>query len=146
MLEVATYRTGPCGECSEQGCSLAPLGGRQAARETVRARNRCHARTQDRVLLELEEGQELRVSLAVWGLPMVGMVAGAVLGMLAGQHTAANADTTTLLGAAVGFAGCVLGLRWLDRRLGRNGALLPVAVRVMREPHCDLDTSEPHSL
>jgi positive regulator of sigma E activity len=97
------------------------------------------------VLLELEEGQELRVSLAVWGLPMVGLVAGAVLGMLAGQNTAANADTTTLLGAAFGFGGCVLGLRWLDRRLGQNGALVPVAVRVVREPHCDLDASKPHA-
>lgn len=109
LLEIVRSR--PCSLCGQtRGCGISLWGRLLGHRNQVfRAENRINARTGDQVVVGVEEKALLAGSLAVYGVPLALLLAGAVLGgMLLPASLAA--DARSLAGAA---AGLLLGLLWL---------------------------------
>ena len=129
---VRTTRTSACGGCSARGgCGsgiLAEVLGRRAPR--VRALNRAGAGLGDRVLVAVTPGAFLRSSLAMYLVPLLGLLGGGMAGtLIAGNVGMPDADGWAIAG---GIAGAVLAMVWVRafaRRVADDPRYQPVAVR-----------------
>lgn len=134
--EVSTARQGPCGSCSEQGACSLPIATVTNSVELVTAKNQLGAKPGDTVEIDLAGHTELGVSLLVWIVPMVGLIGGAVLGVLTREPLGLAEDPAALLGAGIGVAAAYLGLRRLDRRVTDDPRLVPEIIKVVAAPSC----------
>ncbi|HDP89981.1 MAG TPA: Fis family transcriptional regulator [Thioalkalivibrio sp.] len=123
---VETQRKSACGQCSaSKGCGTSVLDkvlGRR--RSVVRVLNPVGAELGDEVVIGLGEGAFVRGSLAVYALPLVTLLAGAMLGQWLGQ-----ADVAAVLG---GLAGLAAGFAWVwlfTRRIAGDSRYQPVILR-----------------
>lgn len=102
---VQTIRTSACESCSARhGCgqrALASVSGGRA--NQVLVANSLGARVGDEVTVAIDESALLSASLLVYAVPLVLMVAGAVLGHQLSAGHAAN-EAVAMLGATVGLA------------------------------------------
>lgn len=114
--EVRTERRSVCGGCAARdGCGTSLIERLLGTRPNrVRALNQAQARVGERVMLGIPEQGLLGASLAVYLVPVSGLVIGALLGeRLLGQAVGVGpADWAALLGTVAGFA---LSLLWLRR-------------------------------
>lgn len=125
-LVELTAPQGGCGRCDEpggcrSGILARPLG--QPCRE-FRLRNAIGARVGDRVVVRLQDGAVARSALAAYGLPVLGLLAGAAAGvtLLAGI----DADVAGAGGSIVGLGLATGALGWLRRRGRAGAAALPI--------------------
>ena len=97
---VETVRQSGCGSCAAKGaCGTGVLETLFSARTApIRLANTLHARPGDRVVLALSEGALLRQSLWAYGVPLVGFLAGGLLG-----RALTATEGGALLGAVVGM-------------------------------------------
>ncbi|MGA7801176.1 MAG: SoxR reducing system RseC family protein [Gammaproteobacteria bacterium] len=129
---VETERKSACGSCAaNKGCGTAALAKVLGQRRTrVRALNRPGAAVGDEVLIGLDERALVRGSLAVYAVPLLALLAGALFGQyMAVQLGLADVEGTTVL---AGLAGLGVGLLWLrgfGRRIQRDGRYQPVILR-----------------
>jgi sigma-E factor negative regulatory protein RseC len=128
LLEIT--RSKPCGLCGQtRGCGISIWGRLLGHRNNVfRAVNQINARTGDNVVVGVDEKALLAGSLAVYGIPLVFLLAGAAVGGMFAP-IAGNADAYALTGAIAGLA---LGLLWLrGHAMGRrlDGRYRPVILR-----------------
>ena len=125
---VETRRRSACGACSaSEGCGTAALArawGERRAR--VRAISTLPLRPGDAVIVGLAEGALLRGSLLVYLLPMVLLLAGALLGQTA---FAGAGEEPVILSGAVGLGLGFLAARVASRRLRSDARFQPVVVR-----------------
>ncbi len=117
-----------CGHCHEAGgCQsgiLTQLFGNKSWH--YRLANRIDAVQGERVVVRVAEGSMLRAALAVYVLPLLGLLLGAAAG--AGWRESVNADAGAALGALAGFLlGLLAGL--LLRRAGLGRITEPELVR-----------------
>lgn len=107
MLEI--IRRTPCGLCGQtQGCGISVWGRLLGHKNNVfRAENPINAQVGDHVVVGIDEKALLASSLAVYGVPLGMILAGAVSGTLLGP---VGGDAWPLTGAGIGLAG---GLLWL---------------------------------
>ncbi len=117
---VETERQSSCGSCSAKGCGTGALARVIGARsQRVKVANGLGAREGDTVVIGIPEDALVRGSLAVYIVPLLAMLAGALLGeALAPQWPVAEGEALTLLGAIGGF---LFGLAWL-RGFGQRAA------------------------
>jgi sigma-E factor negative regulatory protein RseC len=113
-----------CARCAAgQGCGAGLFERRQAAELAVRVAPNLALRPGDRVRLELAPERLLAVAGLAYGLPLAGLVAGA----LAAGGAAPGHELAAVIGALGGLAaGVLLGRRGLTRE-ERAGRCLPVA-------------------
>lgn len=111
---VRTERRSVCGGCAAHGACGTSLIERFFGRRSIEvlALNQAHAAVGDRVVLGISEEGLLSASLAVYLVPVVGLVGGALLGdaVSGGLDAGRTADLAGLLGAALGLS---LALWWL---------------------------------
>lgn len=109
LLEIV--RNKPCGLCGQtRGCGVSIWGRLLGHRNNVfRAANQISARVGDSVVIGINEKALLAGSLAVYGVPLFLLLAGAGLGSFLAPPEG-SADAHALAGA---FAGLVIGLLWL---------------------------------
>lgn len=125
---VQTIRTSACQSCSARaGCgqrALASVSGGRA--NQVLVANTVGARVGDEVIIGVDEQSLLTVSLAVYGVPLVLMVAFSI----AGYHWFGGTDGPAMIGA---IAGLLAGF-WAVRRwqAGYGDRYQPHLVRVNR--------------
>ena len=135
---VATSPGGGCATCGEKGaCHLALYSpAKEPADDVLEVDNPIGAQPGDSVELELPGGTELGLSGLVWGVPVLGLIGGAVLGAL--FHTAAGMgqDAAVLLGALLGLVAAYALLRLVDRRAVGSRRLRPRVVRLVRGQAC----------
>ncbi len=118
---VETQRKSACQACSvNKGCGTSVLaktmGGR---RSKVRVLNPIGAKLHEEVVVGLGESAMISGALAVYVVPLVLMVVGALLGqLLAMEFAMQNSDVLT---AVLGFAGLGVGFLWL-RHYGKRTA------------------------
>ena len=109
-------------------CRLCTVG--EDGQRMLEADNKVSASPGEKVILEVPPGQIVTTSLVVYGLPLVALVGGVVLGyFLAGNL--GIPEKREPLGFAFGIAGLVLsliGVRLYDRALSRKGISSPVIV------------------
>lgn len=100
---VQTIRNSACQSCSARhGCGQRALASATGGRANqIRVSNRLDARVGDDVMLAIDEAALLRASLLVYALPLLLMVAGAVIGhqLSQGGDLAAMAGSVAGLGA-----------------------------------------------
>lgn len=110
MLEIV--RRTPCGLCGQtRGCGISLWGRLFGHRSNIfKAMNQINAKVGDSVIVGIEEQALLRSSLTVYGVPLLAMLAGALLGGGVFAGDANHADGYAVFGAV---AGLVLGLLWL---------------------------------
>ena len=116
---VEAERKSTCGQCAaSKGCgtgALATVLGRRPMR--MRARNTIDAHVGDQVVIGLQESALIKGSIAVYLLPLVALMVGALIGQgLAPQLGVASADKA---GIVSGMMGLGLGFLWLWR-FGRS--------------------------
>lgn len=125
---VETERSSACGSCAARsGCGTAVLSkviGRRMTR--VRAINRAEAVPGDRVTIAISDGELVRGSLLVYGLPLVLMITAAIAG-----DGMTPGETGPVL---MGLAGLAAGFGWLRfhaKRISRDPARQPVITRLL---------------
>lgn len=136
LLEV--IRNKPCGLCGQtRGCGISIWGRLLGHRNSAfRADNQINARAGDNVIVGVEEKALLASSLAVYGVPLFMLLAGAVVGGLM-LPEAVGADARSFIGAAVGL---VVGLLWLKRHgagRGLDARYRPVILRTTTDSSAD---------
>lgn len=104
-----------CGRCEAAGgCASASLGRLFcAAPRRIRVLNRLGARPGERVVLTAREGALLRSAGAAYGLPLLLLVAGAVLGAALADSPGSR-DLYAAAGAAIGLIAGLAGARLLN--------------------------------
>ncbi|ROR32125.1 SoxR reducing system RseC family protein [Inmirania thermothiophila] len=127
---VEAQRRAGCDGCeAAAGCgsgALASVFGRRAVR--VRALNAAGARAGDEVTVALDEGAMLRGVVAVYLVPLLGLLAGGIaVGAVAGG------DGPALAGAAAGFAAGLALARAYAGRWRRGARAQPVIVARRRD-------------
>lgn len=106
-LWVETIRRSACGSCAAQkGCGHAlldrrPEGHRGRIRVLPGALDASEFAVDDRVLIEIADATILRGSLIAYGLPLAGMLAGA---LAAAFWLPGHEDVVAVLGAVAGLA------------------------------------------
>ncbi|GGP19836.1 SoxR reducing system RseC family protein [Silvimonas iriomotensis] len=101
----------PCGNCDpETGCkSVAITRMFGNAKEAFRVRNTVDAQPGDFVRIGVADGMLLRTAFAAYGVPLIALMAGAVLGRTIAPF--GLPDLGAVLGAATGFVAGFLILR-----------------------------------
>ena len=125
---VETWRRSACGACSaSDGCGTAMLAQVWGDRRVrVRALSTLPLQPGDAVIVGLAEGALLRGSLLVYLLPLVLLVAGALLGQAA---FAGAGEEPVILSGAVGLGLGFLAARVVSRRLRSDTRFQPVVMR-----------------
>lgn len=104
---------GGCGRCHEEG----GCGGQQLTQmfcsgpKSYRAENSLGARVGDRVVVATAPGSVRRTANLAYGVPLLGAIGGALVGM------AFAGDAGAILGA---LAGLVIAFAFIRRRTGRD--------------------------
>jgi sigma-E factor negative regulatory protein RseC len=129
---ISTSRRGVCDGCSEKSsCAFDKALGKDEPVE-VEAVNTARALPGDFVEFDLEGHTELKVSLLVWVVPLLGIIAGAVLGTACSDA----GDIATLIGAAVGFILAFAIVIFVDRRSRDDPRLTPHILKVIKPTSC----------
>jgi sigma-E factor negative regulatory protein RseC len=144
MLEIV--RRSPCGLCGQtRGCGISLWGRIFRHRKNIfKAVNQINAKVGDGVIVGIEEQALLTSSLMVYGIPLVAMLAGALLasGIFAGDSnhlSPGHADLYAAMGAVAGF---IVGLLWLKgHATARNmdARYQPVILRADKSAMFNLD-------
>lgn len=129
---VTATRRSACGACSARsGCGsgvLAEVLGKRTPR--VRALNRAGARPGDRVVVAVTPGAFLRSSLAMYLVPLLGLLGGGMAGtLMAGNLGLAGADGLALAGGLAGASIAMLWVRAFARRVAVDPRYQPVVLR-----------------
>ena len=132
---VETQRKSACSSCSaNKGCGTGALSKFYGDRfSKVRVLNSINAAPGDVVVIGLREDALVRGSLAIYGVPLLGLILMAMLGKaIAAEMAMQQADG---LIALFGMAGLMLGfyfVRQFNRKISHDDRYQPVVLR-----HCD---------
>lgn len=126
LLEIV--RRTPCGLCGQtRGCGISVWGRLLGHRNNVfQAVNQLNARVGDQVVVGVDEKALLASSLAVYGVPLALVLAGAAIGTLLAPS---GGDAWPLAGAGLGL---VAGLLWIKGHAtgrGLDARYRPVILR-----------------
>lgn len=108
---VETERRSSCGSCSAKGCgtgALSKILGRRSQR--LKVLNPVEAKPGDEVVLGIREQALLKGSVAVYIVPLLAMLGGALLGEGVAPQWQSDAETLSML---FGLFGLAAGFFWL---------------------------------
>lgn len=139
---ISTSRRGVCEGCGDKAnCSFDPaLGGDKP--EVVTVRDPIGTRLGDMVEFDLVGRMELKVSMIVWILPLIGLIAGALFGSQVYATISLSRDIGTLFGAIGGFILVFLGVMGYERLYLKKGTLTPVVQKKIASANCDLPLTD----
>ena len=129
---VETRRASTCGSCSaSKGCGTATLAKVLGQRRTrTRVLNDLGAGVGDEVVIGLPEQALVRGALAVYLVPLLGLLAGGLFGAyLAQRLLVADPELFTMALGGLGLAGGVVWLRRFARSIGEDSRYQPVILR-----------------
>lgn len=135
---VETRRRSTCSSCAaEKGCGTAALskvlGNR---RSLVRVLSDTPLNVGDEVVIGISEQALVRGSLAVYAVPLLLMLLGAIVGELgASQKIWENAESASVLLGLAGLAGGLFWLRLFTGRIKHDQSYQPVVLRRLRGSH-----------
>ncbi len=133
---ISTTRRGICEGCADQSsCSFENALGKGTPEE-VTALNSIEAKAGDTVEFDLIGHTELKISLIVWIVPLIGILIGAFAGSNLHGHIGLSKDIGTLLGVVVGFLAAFSLVVFLDRRSAKSRVLMPLILRRISKSDC----------
>jgi sigma-E factor negative regulatory protein RseC len=120
---VVTQQEAECESCSaKESCST--LGGSGSNRE-VRARNTARAQVGDVVKISIQGSSFLKATFLVYMLPVLALIAGAVLGYFLSKFLEGNKDLFVGIFGGLGLVGAFLWVRRKGNRLSHDSEYLP---------------------
>jgi sigma-E factor negative regulatory protein RseC len=133
---VEAERKSACGSCSvNKGCGTSVLGklfgGRHAQ---LRAIDPIGVGLGDEVVLGVREDALVRGSLAVYAVPLLALVAGALIAALLLPAAPASEPWIALAGLA-GLGSGLGWLRWFGNRISRDPRYQPIVLRRIHRIH-----------
>lgn len=129
MAFVETQRASACGSCSSKSsCGTSSLAGLMAGKSRFfKVQNPVGAVVGETVVVGLDERALLRGSLALYALPLLMLIAGAVAAGFLAPSVAR--EGYSIAGAAAGLAAGVVGVRIVASRLAATSRYQPVIMR-----------------
>jgi sigma-E factor negative regulatory protein RseC len=126
---VETRMEGACGSCGSGGCDVAILSNlfHRRPRE-YRVHNGIGARVGDRVMVGLREGALLRSTAAIYGLPLLLLLAGAMLGGWLAPEAGVR-DDYSVVGALAALMAGGAWIAWFAGKSRRDDRYQPVILR-----------------
>lgn len=132
---VETRRQSTCSGCAaEKGCGTATLSKVLGKRRTlVRVLSNEPLNVGDQVVIGIHERALVRGSMAVYAVPLLMLLAGAVVGELgAMQRLWGNAELASILLGVAGFAAGLIWLRHFSGSIKYDQNYQPVVLRRMK--------------
>lgn len=128
---VEATRTSACGACeSNKGCGTSVLSKVFAGKTTrLRVINEVGAVVGEQVMVGLDESAFLRGSLAMYLIPLLGLIGGGLCGQWLALTNGGNAELSSALGAVAGLVSGLVWLRGFSRRIADDLRYQPVIVR-----------------
>lgn len=128
---VQTERRTTCGGCTASGTCGTSLLDRLLGRRPVilRARNRAGAGPGDHVSVGVEESALVRAAVVAYLVPVLSLIAGALLGQALARGWGTSSDVPALLGGIVAFALALFHLRRYSGALEGASDRQPVVLR-----------------
>lgn len=128
---VETRRKSVCGSCAaKNGCGVSVLDklfGNKPAR--MRALAEKGYRPGEEVIIGIREQALVRGSFAVYSVPLLGLLFGAMLGTLAADRgLTASADLSAILSGVAGFIAGLLWLRRFTKRIHSDKRYQPIVL------------------
>ncbi len=142
---IETSRRGICDGCADQKSCAVDAGTSQSVSEEVTARNPLRAKPGDQVEFELPGHTELKISLLVWIVPLVGLLTGAAVGASVHEAISMGRDAATLVGLVLGGAIAFGIVVLFDRRARGHADLVPGIVKILSSEGCSLPDHASHS-
>jgi sigma-E factor negative regulatory protein RseC len=130
LASVRPARSEACGSCSCEGaCQVLGGGGERK----ITAINRAGATVGDQVLLSIASGSFLKVSFVVYLLPILALVAGAILGQKYSAHLwpGGNPETVSVLTGLFCLVVSFFGIRRFNSQVSQNQTYYPVIEKVI---------------
>ncbi|MBU3915527.1 SoxR reducing system RseC family protein [bacterium] len=131
---VSTSRGGVCAECSEKSSCSSQDTEEKGIPELVNAINPIQAKPGDYVEFDLSGHTELKVSLIVWVVPLIGLILGAFAGSFFFDNL--SRDSGTLLGAFLGFIFAFSIIMVYDRYFVDKEKLIPLISKKIQKFDC----------
>lgn len=134
---VETQRRTACGNCAvRKGCGSGVLARAVGNRLThLRVLNVIGAGVGDEVVIGIEDGALVRLSFAVYTMPLVLMIAAALAGeMLVGALHGSNVEGATVISGLGGLLGGLAWLRRYSRSVSRDAHYQPQLLRFADPP------------
>lgn len=125
---VLTTRGEACSSCGARSACNALGGGKEMR---VVALNYILAKEGDCVELALPESSFLKASVVTYLLPLLSVLAGAVLGQIMAPWLGWSADTASIVLAGLGLALSLLAMAWINRWLATKDEYIPRIVKVL---------------
>lgn len=132
---ISTSRRGVCDGCSDKSCSFEHSVSNDKP-EIVTVINTIDASPGDTVEFDLPGHTELKVSIIVWLVPIVGLIAGAAIGPL--LELTVNQDISSLVGAILGFLAAFSLVILYDRHASKDPRLIPIILKVVSPDLCSI--------
>lgn len=127
LLTVRIVRREACGEC--RAC----LSGMMENDMDIEAKNLCDAEVGDWVELELQENAFMNAVLIMYGIPLIGFLAGILLGyFVVGPLLPISESLTAILLGALGIFICYMWIKSQNPRW-ESGKYRPLAVSLAEE-------------
>ena len=120
MAVVRFQRSDACGHCN----ACFTFGSTEA---DIEIDNICDARVGDIVSIELHSGSMFKASAIAYGIPLIGLIVGAILGSRIGDIYAA-------VGGILLCGGTFFILRGLNPRFERMGEFKPQTIALLYDP------------
>ncbi len=131
---VSTTRRGICDGCTDRSsCTYDDpfTNATEDMLEKITALNPVNAQPGDHVEFDLPGHTELSLSVLIWVVPLLGLIAGAVLGAYTHQLLSMDRDSATLLGLVAGAAAAFAVVIRIDRKATGDERLTPVIQKVL---------------
>jgi positive regulator of sigma E activity len=128
---VRTHRGEACSSCQAAGACKALGGGKEMI---VEALNHVQARSGDRVLLALPEGSFVKASAVTHVIPLVGFLAGAILGRVFAADLGWSLDAASVILAFIGLALSIPVVILMNRVLSVREHYIPRIIQVLPQP------------
>lgn len=136
FAEVATLRRNACNSCDvKAGCGTSLIAAWFPQRRmTFQLRNEIGARPGDTVVVGLDEARLQRASMLLYGLPLAGLLLGAILGERIGTSLFGSAELGGVAGGLFGLTAALVSVRRLSGRRTRRSERDVRLLRVVGQP------------
>lgn len=134
---IETQRRSSCGSCSAQGaCGTSVLSKVMGQRRSrMRVLSDIPLRVGDEVVIGIREQALIHGSLAVYAVPIVLLLLGALTGRLGAEKWLwSNAEAASVVLGVAGFAAGLLWVRRFTDRIRNDGRFQPVVLRRTSSP------------
>jgi len=138
---VEVQRQSVCGQCAaNKGCGTGVLQKVLGNKRNIfRVIGELPVNVGDSVIIGVNENALVKGSLIIYAVPIVFMIVSALLGeTIAKQSLSINSDYMSMVGALIGLAVSILGLRWYNHKISKNAEYQAVLLR-----HTNIITIQP---